>query len=98
MSFLKRLFSSGKSEKPATEEMPQSNTGFQGIFSREGFENRFEEMNLYQDQVVVSVYPFEYAWKVVNNEATFTSLSDRIDAQIGQLPSVQELVNTYLKP
>jgi hypothetical protein len=42
--------------------------------------------------VVVSLYPFEYASKVLNHEATFEDLFAKIDGHLETLPSTDELL------
>lgn len=42
---------------------------------------------------VLSLYPFEYSLKVLNNEATFQNLVERIEAQIPMLPSSEDVLN-----
>jgi len=49
-----------------------------------------------KDGVVMSLYPFEYAHKVLNNEATFAGLYERINAQIKALPTKEEVLKSFL--
>lgn len=42
---------------------------------------------------VLSLYPFEYSLKVLNNEATFQSLVERIESQIPMIPSSEDVLN-----
>ena len=41
---------------------------------------------------VLSLYPFEYALKVLNKESTFESLYERIHGQLEVLPSADEII------
>jgi hypothetical protein len=45
-----------------------------------------------QKGVVVSLYPLEYANKVMNKEATFESLYAKLNAHLEKLPSADELL------
>ena len=46
---------------------------------------------------VLSLYPFEYALKVLNKESTFESLYSRIDQQLETLPSADEIIKGLTK-
>lgn len=45
---------------------------------------------------VMSLYPVEYAAKVLGNESSFENLSTRIDSQLEKIPNPQEVLEMYL--
>ncbi len=49
-----------------------------------------------QNGVVLSIYPFEYALKVLNYEATFEDLYNKIETNIGKMPGITDLVDKYI--
>lgn len=51
-----------------------------------------------QNGVVLSIYPFEYALKVLNYEATFENLYNKIETNIGKMPGINEIVDKYINP
>jgi len=51
-----------------------------------------------KDGTILSLYPVEYSLKVLNYEATFENLYARITQQIGNLPTVNDVLSTYLNP
>lgn len=44
---------------------------------------------------VLSLYPYEYSLKVLNNEATFTELFDKIKNQLESMPNVETVLKNY---
>jgi hypothetical protein len=44
---------------------------------------------------VLSLYPFEYSLKVLEKEATFTSLFDKIKTHLDSMPSVETVLKNY---
>jgi hypothetical protein len=46
-----------------------------------------------KDGGVLSLYPFEYSLKVLNNEAGFQSLVERIESQLTKIPTAEDLLN-----
>lgn len=44
---------------------------------------------------VLSLYPFEYALKVLNKESTFENLYNRIHGQLEVLPSADEIIKGF---
>jgi hypothetical protein len=49
-----------------------------------------------KDGVVLSLYPFEYANKVLNFEATFSALHEKLSAHIKQMPTKDEILKDLL--
>lgn len=49
-----------------------------------------------QDGVVLSLYPFEYAAKVLQGNATFSELEDRLQSQLAVMPDMRNTVNQFL--
>ena len=49
-----------------------------------------------RDGVLLSLYPFEYANKVLNNQGSFGSLYERIGTQIKSLPTKEEVLKGFL--
>jgi hypothetical protein len=45
---------------------------------------------------VVSIYPYEYAAKVLNYESKFVDLHNRIESNIGNLPSVKDVLDSFI--
>ena len=39
---------------------------------------------------VLSLYPFEYSLKVLNNETKFESLYDKLNAQTQSMPNIKD--------
>jgi hypothetical protein len=46
-----------------------------------------------KDGALLSLYPFEYASKVMRNEATFEGLYERIASQLQKMPTMEDLFN-----
>ncbi|MDN3676432.1 hypothetical protein QWY90_03820 [Flavobacterium paronense] len=44
---------------------------------------------------VLSLYPYEYSLKVLNNEATFTELFDKIKSHLESMPNVETVLKNY---
>jgi hypothetical protein len=44
----------------------------------------------------LSLYPFEYAAKVLRYESSFEDLHQRIDSQMGNIPGAEEIMEQYL--
>ena len=44
---------------------------------------------------VLSLYPFEYSLKVLENNATFTELYDKIKTHLDSMPSVETVLKNY---
>lgn len=57
-------------------------------------------LTLKQDEkgTMLSIYPYEYASKVLNYEAKFVDLHKRIEATIGNMPSAKEIMDRYINP
>lgn len=45
--------------------------------------------------VLLSLYPYEYATKVINYEAEFESLHEKIKTTLGNMPSIDDVVDQY---
>ena len=45
--------------------------------------------------VLLSLYPYEYASKVINYEAEFESLHEKIKTTLGNMPSVDDVLDKY---
>jgi hypothetical protein len=45
---------------------------------------------------VLSLYPIEYALKVLNRESGFESLHTRVDSQLKNLPQVKDVLEKYI--
>ena len=43
-----------------------------------------------KDGVILSLYPYEYASKVLNENVTFTEMEERLNAQFSQLPNYRQ--------
>ncbi len=61
------------------------------------FPLRFLTLKYDNNGAVVSIYPYEYAAKVLNYEAKFVDLHNRIEANIGNLPSVKDVLDSFIK-
>ena len=48
-----------------------------------------------KEGVVLSIYPYEYASKVLNENQTFSELEEKISLKIGELPSVDEVIKKF---
>lgn len=51
-----------------------------------------------QNGVVLSLYPFEYASKVLNGNQTFTEMEDKLNAQLAQMPKMEDVLNAFEEP
>ncbi len=49
-----------------------------------------------QNDVVLSLYPFEYTSKVLNENSTFTDLEEKISSHLAELPKKDDILNTIL--
>jgi hypothetical protein len=47
--------------------------------------------------VVLSLYPYEYASKVLNGNETFAELEGKLNAQLSEMPDINDLISN-LKP
>jgi hypothetical protein len=61
------------------------------------FPLRFFTLKYDKNGTVLSIYPFEYAVKVLNYEAKFVDLHNRIESNIGNLPSVKDVLDSFIK-
>ena len=50
-----------------------------------------------KDGAFLSIYPYEYAVKVLDFEANFTGLMTKIDTGLGQLAAVKKQVDDFIK-
>ena len=57
---------------------------------------RFLTLKYNKDGIVMSLYPFEYTLKVLNKEATYENLYLKIQSQLKQLPTKDEVLNELL--
>ena len=48
--------------------------------------------------VVLSLYPFEYTSKVLNENNTFSEMEDKLSAQLAEMPKIDDLINKYTNP
>lgn len=48
-----------------------------------------------KDGAVLSLYPYEYSLKVLNNETTFTELFDKIKNHLESMPNVETVLKHY---
>lgn len=48
--------------------------------------------------VVLSLYPYEYASKVLNGNETFTDLDGKIKTHRNELPEVNDVIQKYVDP
>lgn len=48
--------------------------------------------------VVLSLYPYEYASKVLTGNQTFSEMNERLDAQLAKMPNMDDLLGTSRKP
>jgi hypothetical protein len=48
--------------------------------------------------VVLSLYPYEYASKVLNGNQTFTEMEERLNSQLAEMPKMDDILNKYIKP
>lgn len=46
-----------------------------------------------KDAGVLSLYPFKYSLKVLNNEATFQNLTERIESLLTKIPTAKDVLN-----
>ena len=44
--------------------------------------------------VVLSLYPYEYASKVLTGNQTFSEMNERLDAQLAKMPNMDDLLST----
>ena len=57
---------------------------------------RFLALKYNKDGVVMSLYPFEYTLKVLNNEATYENLYLRTQSQLDRLPKKDDVINQWI--
>lgn len=73
-----------------------NNFGFQLYKDNEPeFPLRSMTLKYNKNGAVLSLYPFEYALKVLNHEATFTELFDKISNHLENMPNVEDVLNNY---
>ena len=48
-----------------------------------------------KDEVFLSLYPYEYASKVLKGNSTFSDLIEKIKTQIDQMPDIEDLIGDY---
>jgi hypothetical protein len=48
--------------------------------------------------VLLSLYPYEYASKVLNGNETFTGMEEKLSSQLAELPGIGDLVNRFINP
>lgn len=48
--------------------------------------------------VILSLYPYEYASKVLNGNQTFAELEERLNAQLAYMPKKDDILNSLIKP
>jgi hypothetical protein len=48
--------------------------------------------------VVLSLYPFEYASKVLNGNSTFTEMEEKLNAQLAEMPDMDDILNKFINP
>jgi len=51
-----------------------------------------------KDDVVLSLYPFEYVSKVLNGNQTFTEMDEKLNSQLLEIPTKEELIDKFTKP
>ncbi len=51
-----------------------------------------------KEGAVLSLYPYEYASKVLNGNQTFSELEERLNSQLAEMPKVEDILNNFLKP
>ncbi len=47
---------------------------------------------------VLSLYPYEYASKVLNGNQTFTEMEERLNSQLAEMPKIDDILNKFIKP
>ncbi|RZK10617.1 MAG: hypothetical protein EOO46_10080 [Flavobacterium sp.] len=47
--------------------------------------------------VVLSLYPYEYASKVLNGNQTFTEMEERLNSQLAEMPKMDDILNKFIK-
>ena len=61
------------------------------------FPKRMMTLKCNKNGSMLSVYPMEYALKVLNNESAFETLYTRIDTQLdNNMPQVNDVLEIYL--
>jgi len=48
--------------------------------------------------VVLSLYPYEYASKVLNGNQTFLEMEEKLSSQLAAMPKLDDLINKFIKP
>jgi len=48
--------------------------------------------------LVLSLYPYEYASKVLNGNQTFTEMEERLSSQLAEMPKMEDILNKFIKP
>nr|WP_294944974.1 hypothetical protein [uncultured Mucilaginibacter sp.] len=78
-------------------EFLQKNFGFK-IYMDNKPEFPLRTMTLKYDKngVILSLYPLEYAVKVLQNESTFLGLYSRLEGHLERMPGTDELLKKYL--
>lgn len=53
---------------------------------------RFMTLKYNKDGGIISLYPFEYSLKVLNGEASFTELVEKVEKNIKEMPTASEVM------
>ncbi|WP_126650577.1 hypothetical protein [Chryseobacterium aureum] len=61
------------------------------------FPLRFMTLKYNNNGGVMSLYPFEYSLKVLNGEALFSDLLDRIKSSVGNIPTADDFLDQFKK-
>lgn len=48
--------------------------------------------------VMLSLYPYEYASKVLNGNETFSAMEEKLNTQIAEMPKMDEIMEKYINP
>lgn len=48
--------------------------------------------------VLLSLYPYEYASKVLNGNQTFSEMEEKLNSQIVEMPEMDGLIEKFIKP
>ncbi|MEJ5048705.1 hypothetical protein WH221_02650 [Chryseobacterium culicis] len=59
------------------------------------FPLRFMTLKYDNNGGVISLYPFEYSLKVLNGEALFNDLLERIKSNLGNIPNAEDLIANF---
>ncbi len=61
------------------------------------FPLRFMTLKYNNNGGVISLYPFEYSLKVLNGEALFSDLLERIQSNLGNVPTAEDFIAHFKK-